>query len=57
VTGDLARTLQVKRGTPALLMDEVTRTRGDQAVNWSQAWLLPEHLRFQVRRRQAFVSS
>jgi DNA-binding GntR family transcriptional regulator len=56
VSGDLAQKLHVRRGTPALLMDEVTRTRGDQAVNWSQAWLLPEHLQFRVRRRQAFVS-
>ena len=57
VAGDLARRLQVRKGTPALLMDEVTRTRGDRAVNWSQAWLLPEHLRFRVRRRQAFAST
>jgi GntR family transcriptional regulator len=49
---DLARRLGVRRGTAALLFDEITRSQSGQAVNWSQAWLLPEHFRFQVRRRR-----
>ncbi len=51
----LASILEVSPGTPALYMDELTRTRWGQTVNWSQAWLLPEHLRFFVRRRRQFV--
>jgi GntR family transcriptional regulator len=52
--GDLARRLHAAPGTPALHLDELTRTRSGQVVNWSQAWLLPEHLRFCLRRRRQF---
>jgi GntR family transcriptional regulator len=48
----LAHKLGVRRGTAALLFDEITRSQSGQAVNWSQAWLLPGHFRFQVRRRR-----
>lgn len=51
---NLARRLEVKPGTPALYLDEVTCTRKARPVNWSRAWLLPEHLRFSVRRRRQF---
>lgn len=52
---ELAATLDIAPGTPALYLDELTRTRWGQTVNWSQAWLLPEHLRFFVRRRRQFT--
>lgn len=55
VDRELAARLDVQPGTPALYMDELTRTRAGQTVNWSQAWLLPEHLRFFIRRRRQFV--
>jgi DNA-binding GntR family transcriptional regulator len=51
LTGDLAHQLDVRAGTPALLIDELTRTSSGRIVDWSQAWLLPEHFRFLLRRR------
>ena len=55
VDRDMAARLHVSPGSPALYMDELTRTRAGQTVNWSQAWLLPEHLRFFIRRRRQFA--
>lgn len=55
VDEELAARLNVAPGSPALYMDELTRTRTGQTVNWSQAWLLPEHLRFFIRRRHQFT--
>lgn len=52
LSADLARKLSVRRGTAALLLDEMTRSESGQAVNWSQAWLLPAHFHFRVRRRR-----
>jgi DNA-binding GntR family transcriptional regulator len=51
LTGDLAHKLDVRAGTPALLIDELTRTSSGRIVDWSQAWLLSEHFRFLLRRR------
>jgi len=51
LTGYQARKLDVRAGTPALLIDELTRTSSGRVINWSQAWLLPEHFRFLLRRR------
>lgn len=51
----LARRLDVKPGSPALYMDELTCTHDGRIVNWSQAWLLPEYLRFRIRRRRQFA--
>jgi DNA-binding GntR family transcriptional regulator len=52
----LARRLAARRGSAALFLNELTRTRSGRIVNWSQAWLLPEHFRFFVRRRRQFDS-
>jgi len=51
----LARRLKVETGTAALYLDEQRCTRDGRVVNWSQSWLLPEHLRFSLRRRRQFV--
>jgi DNA-binding GntR family transcriptional regulator len=51
LTGDLAHQLDVRTGTAALLIDELTRTSSGRIIDWSQAWLLPEHFRFLLRRR------
>lgn len=51
---DLARLLRVAPGTAALYLDEQTCTRQGRVVNWSQAWLLGEHLRFALRRRKQY---
>ncbi len=51
---DLAKLLDVEPGTAALYLDEQTCTRQGRVVNWSQAWLLPEHLRFALRRRKQY---
>lgn len=53
---ELARRLAVRRGSAALFLNQLTRTRSGRIVNWSQAWLLPEHFRFFVRRRLQFDS-
>jgi len=54
----IAERLGVPQHTAALYLDEQTCTRDGQVVNWSQAWLLSEHLRFRVRRRRRrFASS
>lgn len=53
VDGDLAERLEVPVATAALHLDESTCTRDGEVVNWSQAWLLPDHLRFRLRRRRA----
>lgn len=50
----MARRLRVRPGTAALYLDEQTCTRDGQIVNWSQAWLLPDHLRFCLRRRRQY---
>lgn len=50
---ELAALLEVPVGTAALHLDESTCTRDGDVVNWSQAWLLPDHLRFRLRRRRA----
>lgn len=52
LTGALARRLQVPARSPALLFDELTRSSRGQTVNWSQAWLLPDHFHFYVRRKR-----
>lgn len=49
---ELAERLTVPVGTAALYLDESTCTRTGEVVNWSQAWLLPDHLRFRLRRRR-----
>lgn len=51
---EIAERLHVHVGTAALLMDEVTRAADGRAVAWAKAWLLPDHLRFVVRRRRQF---
>lgn len=51
---DLAARLGVRAGTAALYLDEQTCTGQGRVVNWSQAWLLPEHLRFCLRRRRQY---
>jgi DNA-binding GntR family transcriptional regulator len=51
LTAALAHKLDVRVGTAALLIDELTRTNSGRVINWSQAWLLPEHFRFLLRRR------
>ena len=53
---ELALRLGVKAGAAALYLDEQTCTGQGRVVNWSQAWLLPEHLRFCVRRRRSDVN-
>lgn len=50
----MAARLGVRAGTAALYLDEQTCTRQGRVVNWSQAWLLPEHLRFCLRRRRQY---
>lgn len=51
----LAHQLEVKPGSPALYLDELTCTHDGRIVNWSQSWLLPDHLRFRIRRRRQFA--
>ncbi len=48
----LARSIGVARGTPALHLEEHTRTFEGRVVNLSRAWLLPEHFEFHLRRRK-----
>ncbi len=52
LNAELARQLSVRPGSAALFLDELTRTRSGRIVNWSQAWLLPDHFQFFVRRRR-----
>jgi DNA-binding GntR family transcriptional regulator len=52
LTAALARRLDVAPRTPALMFDELTRTSQGRTINWSQAWLLPDHFHFYVRRRR-----
>lgn len=54
---EMARRLDAKPGAAALYLDEQTCTRNGRIVNWSQAWLLPEHLRFCLRRRKQYSGS
>lgn len=49
---ELAERLEVPVATATLHLDEATCTRDGDIVNWSQAWLLPDHLRFRLRRRR-----
>ncbi|HSF26252.1 MAG TPA: GntR family transcriptional regulator [Actinomycetes bacterium] len=51
---DVARRLAVRKGVPAIFLDELTRTSNGEVVNWSQAWILPEFFRFSVRRTRQF---
>lgn len=52
VEGELAARLRVPDGRAALYLDELTCTRDGEVINWSKAWLLPDHLRFRLRRRR-----
>jgi DNA-binding GntR family transcriptional regulator len=52
---EVARQLGVRRGTPALYMDEITRNRDGHPLEWGQAWLLPRHFHFVLRRRRALA--
>lgn len=47
---DIAARLDVEAGIPALYLDELTRTQTGEIVNWSLAWLLPQHFSIGVRR-------
>jgi DNA-binding GntR family transcriptional regulator len=49
---EIARSLRVKPGTAALFTNSIARSSSDRVVEWAQGWLLPEHLRFRVRRRR-----
>ena len=49
---DIAERLGVDAGVPALYLDELTRTQTGEIVNWSLAWLLPQHFNIGVRRRR-----
>ncbi|MEV5650622.1 GntR family transcriptional regulator [Nocardia sp. NPDC052254] len=42
--------LDTAEGAVSLLFDELTRTTAGSIVNWSQAWLLPDHFEFFIRR-------
>lgn len=48
----IARRLDTLTGTPVLHLDEVTLNRSGQAVNISEAWMLPQHFNFTLRRRR-----
>jgi DNA-binding GntR family transcriptional regulator len=50
----VAERLAVRKGLPAIFLDELTRTSTGEAINWSQAWILPEFFRFSVRRTRPF---
>lgn len=52
----LAERLGVASGVPVLLMDELTRASDGTVLNWSKAWLLPEHFRFFIRRRRQMAT-
>lgn len=52
---EIAHSLAVHEGVPAIHLDELTRTRTGDIVNWALAWLLPEHFNMSVRRRSHFV--
>ncbi|MEY8037808.1 GntR family transcriptional regulator [Saccharopolyspora cebuensis] len=49
---ELAEALSVDVGSPALHLDELARVGDGRIVARSQAWLLPEHFRFALRRRR-----
>lgn len=49
---EIATLLRVPPGTAALFTDSLSRTAQGRIVEWAQGWLLPEHLRFRVRRRR-----
>jgi len=51
LTAAIARHLGAKRGDAALLIDAVACTADGRPVELAQSWLLPDHLRFSVRRR------
>lgn len=51
---DVAGKLKVKKGVPAIYLDELTRSRTGEVLNWSQAWLLPDYFNFSIRRRRPF---
>jgi DNA-binding GntR family transcriptional regulator len=52
VDSDMSARLHVPVGTPALFTDSIVRSVDDRVIEWAQGWLLPEHLRFRVRRRR-----
>lgn len=47
-----AKRLGVARGTAALFTDSIARSSDDRIIEWAQGWLLPDQLRFRVRRRR-----
>lgn len=47
--------LEVAPDTPALYLDELTRTTTGEIINWSKAWLLPQYFTFSIRRRRHFT--
>jgi DNA-binding GntR family transcriptional regulator len=51
---EVAERLDAPEGTPAMYLDELTRTSRGEIVNWSQAWLLPQYFTFSIRRRRRF---
>ncbi len=51
---DIATRLGVRRGSPALHMNEFTCTSSGRILSWSRSWLLPEKVRYFLRRRKSF---
>lgn len=49
---EIAVLLGVQAGLAALFTESIVRNANDGVVEWAQGWLLPEHLRFRVRRRR-----
>lgn len=49
---EMAARLRVAVGTAALFTDSIVRTVDDRAIEWAQGWMLPDQLRFRVRRRR-----
>lgn len=47
--------LHVDAGTPSLRMEEVMRSANGRAVEWAEAWFLPNHFRFTLRRRKSYL--
>lgn len=48
----VAHRMEVEPGVPALYMSEITRSSDGRVLDHGQAWLLPEHFRFCLRRRR-----
>ncbi len=49
---DIAERLHIEPGVVALYMEEVMRSTEGLALEWGEAWFLPEHFRFALRRRR-----